>query len=681
MTSPTTRVFDLARDFRDRLFYARQDLCHGLRDLTYTRPAIFIRGLLQHQENRALLQKFGRAMFENLCRELGLPRSQFFYTVLAASANAIKTQDDLEGIIWTIKNLSFDTLKTLSHAAPHIKKLINTPADLIRITTIIESINFLLNEMPSKPLRDVHSIDELETAFFLQPEIKAFIRRWGFHRAAKELNFLAPHSRDFKPFYLEALARLSPLAGSSLDAFQALCKSIGNTDIYLIQIIPQLACDIHSLEDLDAFINISSRMRSLCGKKAAPHALSQMIEHPPASRTIKAWEDIGMIWARFYTRSEIIFFGEDPAEQKANKEDRTYVLNLVKRYPTALLQANSKFLADEDIILTAIEGWAEAYEHAADSLKDSLAFQPKSYQANFNVVTYMVDKSNAIGYKVIEHDGDEDYHSVFSNNAPPELKEGYESIVAELQQLGIHSPERFNTKTAAAIIHDRKNISDPDERPIVLFIYPKYDKTHAYNFNQLQDFVEHGYRVLYFEVGNEEDLETVEKDLQAAGLEYQVSVFRLGGHSAISGMSFGAPDPAQKQVKDPSRVFIAAKPNEGIGKILTRFNAFLQQGALIFADGCGAGGGEGIVTNIADSLAVKYPDCLVFASTRSTKLTELRALFDKNDKVYWGEHPMLYVASTRKAADLSPLIAWGSFLTVDKSFHDESHTARASLAS
>jgi hypothetical protein len=595
-------------------------------------------------------------MFENLCRDLGLPHSQFFYTVLAASANTIKAQDDLEEIIWTIKNLSFDTLKTLSHAAPYIKKLINTPADLIRVATIIESINFLLGETPSKSLRDAQTIDEIETACFPQPEIKAFSQRWGFHRVAKELNFLSSLTQgDLKSFYLEALARLGHLAKSWED-FQALCRSIGNANIYLIQIIPQLACDIHSLDDLNAFINISSRMRSLCGERALPHALSQMIDHPPAARTIRAWEDVAMVWTRFYARSEILFFGEDPAEQETNKGDRDYVLNLVKKRPTALLEADEKFLADEEIVLTAIKGWAEAYDHAADSLKDSLDFQRKAYQTNFNVVTYMVDKNNKIGLRAIECDGDKDYLPVFANNAPPELKEGYETIVAELQHLRIDFPERFNTKTAAAIILDRKYIFFADERPLALFIYPKYDQTRAYNFNQLQDFVEHGYRVLYFEVGDAQDLKRVERELQSAQLEDQVSVFRLGGHSAIANMSFGAPDPAREQTDDSNRIFIAARPEEGIGAVLSRFNVFLRQGGLVFADGCGAGGGEGFVVNVADALSAKYPDCLVFASIRSTKLIELSTLFAENNQAYWGDHPALYVASGRKAADLSVLV-------------------------
>jgi hypothetical protein len=199
----------------------------------------------------------------------------------------------------------------------------------------------------------------------------------------------------------------------------------------------------------------------------------------------------------------------------------------------------------------------------------------------------------------------------------------------------------------------------PDNRPIALFIYPKHDKKNAFSYNQIHEFMKNGYRVLYFEAGCPEEMQAAKTALEATNLYNRIEVFRLGGHSAISNMSFGAPDPARQTLDNTQHALIATRPDEGIGAELNGFEPFLTQNCIVIADGCGAGGGDAVLSNITGAIAKKYPNSWIFAPTRSTQLIEINALFDANHHVYWVSHPALQVIPPTKIADLSQLTIFG----------------------
>lgn|GEM_PF-6737529 len=53
------------------------------------------------------------------------------------------------------------------------------------------------------------------------------------------------------------------------------------------------------------------------------------------------------------------------------------------------------------------------------------------------------------------------------------------------------------------------NIEKPDNRPIALVLFPKEDHNNAFEHNQIEELMDHGYRVLCFEAGSAEDVSAI----------------------------------------------------------------------------------------------------------------------------------------------------------------------------
>ena len=101
----------------------------------------------------------------------------------------------------------------------------------------------------------------------------------------------------------------------------------------------------------------------------------------------------------------------------------------------------------------------------------------------------------------------------------PVSKEKLIDLLEKCKKLNIEFIGRFPYDTLKGFVENRLT-SQKDNRPLVVVIYPKKDWNGAFYGQSIVDFVNHGYRVMYYEVNTDKEmiqsLKDVTQDQQAA---------------------------------------------------------------------------------------------------------------------------------------------------------------------
>jgi hypothetical protein len=287
------------------------------------------------------------------------------------------------------------------------------------------------------------------------------------------------------------------------------------------------------------------------------------------------------------------------------RSDKKIVLAAVRQDGMALQFAPQVLQKDKDVILTAIDQNEKAVELLADSFKKNAPFRRTLFEHNIHVYKYLPDN------KIFEKE--------------------YQAVVNDLKKLDIDFPGRFKRLSVAMeIIENRRNPNRVDGRPLAILVYPKKDWGRVFELNQMTELVNRGYRVLYFEAREEQQ---VYQALKETTTTQKADLFVLAGHGVQDRTSLGAEDPAGKKGEREELYIDISDEAEMIAMGLSDS---LAQDSVIILYSCSTGKGRKERLNVANLMKKVFPQATVFAPTEPTII--LGYVYDKNGKIVYVEY-------------------------------------------
>ncbi len=206
-------------------------------------------------------------------------------------------------------------------------------------------------------------------------------------------------------------------------------------------------------------------------------------------------------------------------------------------------------------------------------------------------------------------------------------------ILTQIQQakkLGIDMPFRFSRSTLAYLLDERMN-ARPDSRPLAVVIFPKADWNDAFYYEEklIRQLIDHGYRVMYYEVSSDEEMVSSLRDATANG-KHPAQFLMIGGHATKDFLSFSAPDPARAVVADEVRALDLSDEDQ---LKTARFSSMLSSQCSIVLNGCSTGAGRKAMDNLPNLLRRVVPQAIpqgIWSSTIPLRDTDL--IFDDKDQ-------------------------------------------------
>lgn len=286
------------------------------------------------------------------------------------------------------------------------------------------------------------------------------------------------------------------------------------------------------------------------------------------------------------------------------RSNREIVLAAVRQDGMALKFAPEFLQKDKDVIFAAIDQNEESYKYIHSSLKEKASFRRALFEHNIHV------------YKLLP-----DSHL---------FEQEYQTIIEDLKKMDIDFPRRFRKiRVIREIIENRKHPDRTDGRPLAMLFYPKKDKVGVFEINQMAELVERGYRVLYFEVGEEQQLY---RALQEAAKTQKVDLFVLAGHGVKDSTALGAEDPALKKI-EKEQLYIDLSDEAEMKRDLSDC---LAKKSVIILYSCSTGEGREDNLNVANLMKKVFPQATVFAPTEPSII--LGYVYNRKGKVIFVEY-------------------------------------------
>lgn len=561
-----------------------------------------IDGLFGIPANRQLLQAFGLHVMGQMLAGLKRFPGDGFFSALAASSHLVTSAEDLVSLGQVVDGLSETTCALI----PKLKPLIDSTASLKRVDGIVRELErlygyaTLLLKFLYVPLEKIRSIDDLETVLFPQG-LAAWIREHGLATFVDIASlFEESGSRGKRRCFIELFPSLDP-ALTSPETLIQVARILVPQERETLERLPSVSPRPTTLEDLALVVTVISDLIIVSYRPGyGTDRIFLRIERAnPYYRTVADWAHMARAWVTFMQRREKYdkykLFGKTEEERMRNKADPVYVLTIIRQYARAFEWADKTLRSHGDLVLEAVRRWHGNYEFVNPDWKEDPEFQRQAFELNFNV------------FSEIKH-------------PTPEMQQSHDDIMKNLQALQISFPTRFNTRTALEIIRNRQNIATLDPRRIALLIYPKKDHNTAFENNHIEQLLDRGYQVLYFEIGDETDAAAMHTELTKIGALEHIPVCELGAHSDIFSMNFGAEDPILYETNvDASRCFDALNPISGLSAQIAGLEQYLSPQGIVLAHGCGTGGGEAsAVVNVVKALAILFPGRTVHGPTIPT---------------------------------------------------------------
>jgi hypothetical protein len=180
-------------------------------------------------------------------------------------------------------------------------------------------------------------------------------------------------------------------------------------------------------------------------------------------------------------------------------------------------------------------------------------------------------------------------------------------IIAELESSGISWANFGNARLSEIqeIIDNRRDLK-PDGRPLAVVVYPKPETDYngaLRDRNLAIDLIRRGYRVVYFEAGKDTGLFNA---IRVAGRYEKIPLLVIGGHGTRLSTQFGA-----DYKLGEARILDISDLREMGG-----LRRYLGKNSTIVLNSCSTGEGEERAANIANLLAIIFPNSTVFAPTK-----------------------------------------------------------------
>ncbi|MDI6731936.1 MAG: hypothetical protein QME05_05105 [Candidatus Margulisbacteria bacterium] len=204
-----------------------------------------------------------------------------------------------------------------------------------------------------------------------------------------------------------------------------------------------------------------------------------------------------------------------------------------------------------------------------------------------------------------------------------------------LKMLSISWPNRFSREVRSELVQNRQN-NQADGRPLAILIYPKHDFPQdpqkpgeytsggVYAFTRendiFQDLIQRGYRVMYYEAGNEAEFYASLRDGSRA---QRASLLIVAGHGTIDSVQLGNDYFNEEQVLDLSDT-VELRRN--------KVPDTLAAGGAVLLFSCSTGEGKESGQNIANLLRKIFPQAAsIAAPTVPTHPEEL--IFNEQGRV------------------------------------------------
>ena len=305
---------------------------------------------------------------------------------------------------------------------------------------------------------------------------------------------------------------------------------------------------------------------------------------------------------------------------KSLKSDKEIVLAAVKENGYVLKYADKSLKSDKEIVLAAVKENGYALEYADESLK-------KDKEVVLAAKEFVLAAVKQDGWALWRADeslkkGPEILSAYFG---PSLSAERYKELSDDLNELDIGFPERFDINTLLEIIQNRKNLEKKEAKPLAVIIYPKADWNGAFQKNQMKELIKRGYRVVYFEAGDEN---TVYSSLKAATIDVdtKADLFVLGGHGTQTHTAMGAGDPAKGKIENEEFYINISDKEE-----MMALKDSLNEGSVVILDSCSSGKGKESADNTANLMKSVFPQSTVFAPTVPTSVEKYE--YDSNNRV------------------------------------------------
>lgn len=283
------------------------------------------------------------------------------------------------------------------------------------------------------------------------------------------------------------------------------------------------------------------------------------------------------------------------------KKDPTFMLDAIRINAAAFRHADTSLRSNARFALKAIKLKGAALQYADDSLKLNKTFVQTAVRTNgwafYHVdaslrqdVDYMVGVLASVGWSL------------------PTVDRGTlrldEKTYRTLRDLNIEFPQRFcSQRLLREVIQNRQNLATDDTRPMIVFLYPKADHNRAFVRNEMEEFAQRNYRIVYFESST--DLDDY-SNLLAATLEVgkQARYIEWGGHGTQEKVSRSAPDPALGVTENEIYYFDTSdveemRALEEAGDF--RFADCIEPGGRITWRACSTGKGREGTSNVANA--------------------------------------------------------------------------------
>ena len=331
--------------------------------------------------------------------------------------------------------------------------------------------------------------------------------------------------------------------------------------------------------------------------------------------------------------------------------DSDFILELVAINVAVLDYTNTTLINDKDFITRATEINEKAILYAGELLQNDMEFMqqfPKIWNQE-NILSAITDgKPNAASYLPDSSKKDLKFMLNLVHKTPslyrfadpsiklntkllyPELKRmGFtekelESIASDLETLNIRFPERFSKEHLLEVIKNRKAFEGGhiDAKKIAVFLYNQYDWNSSYQTNDISDFIDHGYYVLYFESSDldqalgymDQYLGLYDSDM-IPGIDIQEN----GGHGCDGGKCI-----RMGQGKNGT---IHSK----LGDIWRKYREIYNPNGIFISRGCSTGKGKKGADNLANMYGEAIPQVSIFSPAKGSYGT--RISFNRLDNV------------------------------------------------
>ena len=210
-------------------------------------------------------------------------------------------------------------------------------------------------------------------------------------------------------------------------------------------------------------------------------------------------------------------------------------------------------------------------------------------------------------------------------------------------------PFRFTSESYLEIVNNRLNDLDPndrDPRPLALMIYPEADHNTAFEKSQaiIQDLIDKGYKIMYYEVDNENDFIA---GFKSATRNQLAQIVIIGGHGDQDSTALGNEDPTKTGTADAQRDETKDLDLSDLAQLQAAGLAdCVVPNATIISVSCSTGRGRADGPNMANMWSQVFPGAKVYAPTIPTNIRSIK--WDENEiyiaGVSWRDKDSNYTA-------------------------------------